>query len=557
MRKISLSAVGSFVALTAIATWGCTTSRPVPEQRPTGQSEQPQTLKPEDGKQTEQAIAPKAFPEIPPADPDAAELPDGYRAEVVVRDLTYPTSIDFDDRGNLYFAEAGFSYGDPAGLARVIRVSNSGELTVVAEHLNGPVTDILCHAGKLYISHLGKISVRESDGSIRDLVTDIPVSHDHHNNQLTIGPDGKLYFGVGSVTNSGVVGLDNIYPFLWLLFYPDLHDVPPYDIEINDDSYTTPDALTVLARQGEFVSLGAAVEHLLSPSSPLLVKTSAFHPFGKTGTTIKGQVKSTSTILRVNLDGTGLEVYAWGLRNPFGVMWGPDGKLYATDNGYDERGSRPIANAPDVIWQVRQGGFYGFPDYVAGIPVTDERFKSERGPDPKMILKNPPPVEKPFMTIPPHAGVTKIDFAPKNDRFGHAGEMFIGEVGSGTPINAPGNVPSGFQVTRINLSTKQAEVFFRARPQALGPKGYEYVATPGPKRPVDVRFSPDGALYVADFGGLATFPAGAGPVGHPFPGSGAIWRITKSNMKPSGPPADISMSPKREVKEAVAREAKR
>ncbi len=76
-----------------------------------------------------------------------------------------------------------------------------------------------------------------------------------------------------------------------------------------------------------------------------MVKTFAFHPFGKTPPddgAVRGAVKASGTILRMNPDGSDLEVYAWGLRNPFGVAWGPDGKLYASDNGYDERGSRPI-----------------------------------------------------------------------------------------------------------------------------------------------------------------------------------------------------------------------
>ena len=60
-------------------------------------------------------------------------------------------------------------------------------------------------------------------------------------------------------------------------------------------------------------------------------------------------------------------MYAWGLRNPFGVIWGPDGILYASEDGYDERGSRPIANAPDAIWQIKREAWYGFPDYAAGI----------------------------------------------------------------------------------------------------------------------------------------------------------------------------------------------
>ena len=45
-------------------------------------------------------------------------------------------------------------------------------------------------------------------------------------------------------------------------------------------------------------------------------------------------------------------------------------ELMETENGFDDRGSRPVANAPDVIWAIRQGAFYGWPDYVAGEPIT-------------------------------------------------------------------------------------------------------------------------------------------------------------------------------------------
>lgn len=81
----------------------------------------------------------------------------------------------------------------------------------------------------------------------------------------------------------------------------------------------------------------------------------------------------------MNADGSGLEVYAWGLRSPFGVMWGPDGTLYATENGFDVRGSRPIANDEEDICIIRQGAWYGWPDYAMGVAVTDPRFNSCRG----------------------------------------------------------------------------------------------------------------------------------------------------------------------------------
>jgi glucose/arabinose dehydrogenase len=292
------------------------------------------------------------------------------------------------------------------------------------------------------------------------------------------------------------------------------------------------------------VSFSAATEHLVSPKEPLLVKTGPFQPFGKTSSKIEGRVKANGTILRVNPDGSGLEVYAWGLRNPFGVAFGPDGRLYATENGYDERGSRPIANAPDCIWVINQGAFYGFPDFAGGVPVTNPEFRSSRGPEPKPLLKEHPPVEKPLRRLPPHTAATKIDFA-RAAAFGFEGQMFFGEVGGAAPINNPKSTNAGYQVARLDLASgAEPARSFGLRQEALGQAGYEHTVTPGPRRPIDVKFSPDGStLYIVDFGGLAAFPAGAGPLAHPYPGSGVVWRVYRSDAKPWGPPPNLSPAP--------------
>ena len=107
--------------------------------------------------------------------------------------------------------------------------------------------------------------------------------------------------------------------------------------------------------------------------------------------------------------------------------------------------------------------------------------------------------------------------------------MFLSEVGAGAPITAPGMVPSGNQVVRIDLATGEMAPFFRADERALGPPGpFQYVVTPGPKRPVDARFSPSGdALYVVDVGAIVAAPAGAGPLAMALPKTGAVWRIVR------------------------------
>jgi hypothetical protein len=92
---------------------------------------------------------------------------------------------------------------------------------------------------------------------------------------------------------------------------------------------------------------------------------------------------------------------------------------------------------------------------------------------------------------------------------------------TGTKVEHP-----GFSVARLDMTTMKVEPFFRARKEALGPKGFEYVATAGPKRPVDVKFAPDGlALFVVDVGAMTDVPTAMGPAPRPFPGTGVVWQI--------------------------------
>lgn len=497
-------------------------------------------------------VYPREFPRVPPPDAAAARVPDGYRVEVVLSGLEYPTAVDLDEAGNLYVAEAGYAYGDPVAPARILRVSPAGEMAIVAEQLGGPINDLLWHDGRLFISQFGKISVRDPGGAIRDLVTDLPVSAGHQNNQLSVGPDGKLYFGLGTITNSGIVGLDNAYPFTSLLLWPDIRDVPARDVELRGETFLTPQPNNVLERQGSLVSFWAnlsyAVRSLFTRGEEsMLVRTGAYQRFGESGArVVRGEVKASGTVLRLDPDGSNLEVYAWGLRNPYGVQWSPDGELYVAENAYDERGSRPIANAEDNIWRIEQGAWYGWPDYSSGIPVTDPRFRSARGPRPEFLLAEHPPVGKPVLTRPKHAGVTKIDFSTSAG-FGFAGQMFLGEFGAGVPITGADDVPAGQQVVRIDLASGRVEPFFTARPEALGPPGAEYVSTTAPKHPVDVRFSPDGStLYIADLGALKPYLAGAGPFPRAFPATGVVWRVVREGNPSVGPPAGLSpLPPKR------------
>ena len=456
---------------------------------------------------------PTELPRIPVPDPKAAQLPPGFAAVVAVADLTYPSGIEFDDRGALYVAEAGFNYGDEVAPARIKRVTRAGPgqtvTEVVADQLSGPVTSILWHRGRLYISHRGKVSVLEGAKKVRDLVTGLPSLGDHHNNGLAAGPDGKIYFAQGTATNSGVVWVDN-FLFGWLQKYPGVHDIPAKDTKLRGQTFESPDPIALLAKKERATAI-----------------TSPFHPFGVTaeqGATVKGRVKANGTILRMDPDGSNLEVYAWGLRNPYGLGFTPDGKLLCTEAGMDERGSRPVANAPDCLWEIKQGAWYGFPDYAGGEPVTDAKFKSDRGPAPKFLLAEHPPVEKPLLALPPHTGGARFDLA-RGGPFGK-GLAYVALMGDMTPSTGTKVDHPGFSVARLDMTTMKSEPFFRTRAEALGPKGFEYVATAGPKRPVDVKLAPDGlSLFVVDVGAMTDVPTALGPAPRPFPGTGVVWQI--------------------------------
>ena len=533
--------------------------------------------------------SPEALPTVPRPDAAAAQVPAGYRLEVVRADLTYPTSVAFDAAGAMYVAEAGFNYGDEVAAARILRFPPKGEKEIFTDGLTGPITDLLWHGKRLYVSHRGKISVLEN-GKVRDLVTGLPSLGDHHNNQLAVGPEGKIYFGQGTATNSGVVGLDS-FKAGWLSKYPDVHDVPAKDVRLHREGFETPDFLSLVAgpllghgggngghgakgggdekgksherhepgkapaqkneagdgHEGHdpkakdqkkdqktgaghegHGAVGAGPDKVGMQHGHRMVKTFAFQPFGKTPPddgAIRGQVKASGTILRMDPDGSNLEMYAWGLRNPFGVAWA-NGQLYAADNGYDERGSRPIAHAPDCLWVIKQGAWYGFPDYAGGVPVTDAKFRPENGPAPKFLMRDHPPAEKPLVALKNHVGVAGMAVGPPGP-FGQDGQLFLALSGDINPITGIHEDRSGFEVVRIDPQTGKAETFFKARQDALGPKGMEYVATAGPRRPVGVRFAPDGSLYVVDVGAMAIVPTATGPVPRPFPGTGVVWRITR------------------------------
>lgn len=91
--------------------------------------------------------------------------------------------------------------------------------------------------------------------------------------------------------------------------------------------------------------------------------------------------KNRACILTCARDGSGLRVFASGLRNPTGMDFEPKtGALWTAVNERDELGDDLV---PDYITSVKEGAFYGWPYAYFG-PNEDPRRKGER---PDLVAK--------------------------------------------------------------------------------------------------------------------------------------------------------------------------
>lgn len=222
--------------------------------------------------------------------PSDIELPLGYNLDVFAYGSDTPISMVFTDTGEMLVADSGVT----SGTGKVLSLSNN-HFKVVAEGFNPPLTGINYLNENIYVSHRGYITIVKPDGTKEDIISGLPSFGDHHNNQVVFGSDGKMYFGQGTATYSGVVGIDNS----WIETYPFFHDYPGANIVLSGENFITKNILT-----------GPDYDYTC---------TGAYSPFGvpsKQCDIVKGITRASGSILRANLDGSNLELVSWGLRNP-------------------------------------------------------------------------------------------------------------------------------------------------------------------------------------------------------------------------------------------------
>jgi len=427
--------------------------------------------------------------------PDDISVPPGYQIEVFAQGLDTPIGLVFTENGDMLIADSGSASGNP----KIIRLSNDN-FEVVAEGFNVPITGVNYRNGDIYVSHKGVITVIKSNGTRQDIISGLPSYGDYSNNQVTFGQDGKIYFGQGTATNSGVVGLDND----WIPEHPYFRDSPGNYIMLNGLNFQT--------------------KNILIPADKTAY-TGAFSQFGipnrQLYEVVKGEIRASGSVLQANLDGSDLRLIAWGFRNPVQMKFDQFNRLFISNQGFDNRGSRPIANASDEFHLLAPGTWYGWPDYTEGEAVTQPRYTPEGGNQPELLLASLPSVPlRPFAVFPPSSHVMGFDFNTNPD-FGVVGDVYIAEYGSIQYDPSSGIIHSnaGHRVTKIDMNTGQITTF------AINKTGFPAFTTMGGGfgSPTDIVFGPDGAMYITDYTStLLESPEIF------LPNTGVIWKISRT-----------------------------
>ncbi len=182
------------------------------------------------------------------------------------------------------------------------------------------------------------------------------------------------------------------------------------------------------------------------------------------------------TITRLRADGSGLEVYASGIRNTVGFDWDPrTQELWFTDNGHDALGDDI---PPDELNHAPQAGLnFGFP-YCHGSTIADPEFGNQRA-----CAEFVPPA----IALGPHVAALGMRF--------YTGTQFPAEYQNQILIAEHGSASRstfiGYRITLVRTANNQATTYetfaegWLQNSQILG-------------QPVDLLVLPDGSLLISD-----------------------------------------------------------
>lgn len=185
-----------------------------------------------------------------------------------------------------------------------------------------------------------------------------------------------------------------------------------------------------------------------------------------------------ASITRLNADGTGMEIFARGIRNTVGFDWSPNKKeLWFTDNGRDNLGD-DVPN-DELNLAPKAGMHFGFPYCHQGNILDPEFGKGKACSD----------YIPPALNLGAHVASLGMRF--------YTGSMFPAEYRHAIFIAEHGSwnrsIPIGYRVSVVFLNGKDSVTDYKQFAEG-------WLDTDGSShgRPVDVQPMQDGSLLVSD-----------------------------------------------------------
>jgi len=459
-----------------------------------------------------------------PIDRTVIETPSNTEIRPYIRGLTAPVAICFVREegaydGALLIAESGrggfrpriYGYKADGTYFDIFptRIPVPFGILKSDRDIYGPIGGMVCDSGRIYVTHrdaqgMGTVSAFDFTGNRTTIAGGLPAHGDHSLTDIAVHPTtGRLYFGLGSATNSGVVGLDN-WAIGWVKKHPKFCDVPFVPLKLLGFRFDTPNPAAGI--------FGGADLAVTAPFSPFGVSNQTRIPKAPDG-------KPAAAIYSVSPRGGDLRVEAHGIRLPRGLAFNEFSSLFMTNNGMDLRGTRPVKDDPDVLLKLSPGQWYGWPDFSADLnSVAESRYQppqemiQARGyPENSSLIDHagsglsiPTPFKDQllFGVLPALSGAARLVFVPSAGPFKeYRGSAIIALSGDRSPFataNRKLKAPVGFKVIRVDPDNKQAREFVRNTdgiPASMIKPRVEAL-----ERPIDVKFGPDGKLYILDFG---------------------------------------------------------
>ncbi|MDX2077260.1 MAG: PQQ-dependent sugar dehydrogenase [bacterium] len=255
--------------------------------------------------------------------------------------------------------------------------------------------------------------------------------------------DGSLYVG----TNGQVLRYDNIEANL---------NNPPAPVVINETIPASHGARTIR----------------FGPDGKLYIKV------GAPCNVCEASATYDSTIVRMNPNGTGIEIYVRGTRNAVGYDWHPvTGELWFTNNGRDGLGDEIPPETLNRATSIGQN--FGFPYCHSGY-ISDPEFGS---------LRNCNEFTAPAQLLPAHVAPLGMRFYTgttfPND---YVNQVFIAEHGSWNR-----STKLGYRISLVRLNAQSQALSYE-----IFADGWLQGADTVWGRPVDIQNMPDGALLISD-----------------------------------------------------------